>query len=115
MGSEFLSKAKRPIEKHIDSKRMKLATPDLFTVKPTEMPRRYVVTLTSDAKVSDGEALIVGPKDGKLNMYRGNKVVGSFDNPGDGAISEIERSGGVANGRVERVHKLANKAEVSLC
>lgn len=115
MGVEFLNRTKKTIRKHVDTKRAELATPGLFTVNPTNQPRRAIASISAGVNVANGEVLIVETKGGRVSLRRGNSVVGSFDNPAGDVISAIEKSGGAANGVVGRVHRLSKKAEVSLC
>lgn len=115
MGTEFLNRTKKTIAKHVDAKRVALSTPTLFTVIPTNRPRSAVISLAAEVSVANGEALLVETCGGRVSVRRGNSLVGSYDNPSNDVISAIEQSGGVANGVVQRVHKLSKKAEITLC
>jgi hypothetical protein len=115
MGTEFLNRTKKTIAKRIDLQRAALATPVLFTIKPGDRPRSYVATIVAGTNVAGGESLIAEVRNGSVKMRRGNEVVVSLDNPPSEVIAGIENSGGVANGIVQRVHKLSGKADVTLC
>lgn len=114
MGAEFLSRTKKTIIKHIDAKRVALATHDLLTRNPTDEPRCSIASMAQGATLNDGEVLIVEARDGKLSARKGNSVVAAFDNPGSDLVAAISKSGGVANGVVRRVHKLSKKVEVAI-
>lgn len=114
MGAEFLSRTRKTIIKHIDAKRVALATADLLTIIPKDQPRCAVASLAPGANVNSGEVLIVEERNGKLNARRGNSLVASFDNPGGDLVAAVGKAGGVATGIVQRVHKLSKKVEVSL-
>lgn len=114
MGAEFLAETRDTIVKHIDKKRVALAAADLLTSKPKDQPRCSIASTTPGAVFKKGEAVIVEARDGKLGMRRGNYVVGNFDSPSRDLVAKIEKWGGVANGTIQRIHKLSGKVEVSL-
>lgn len=115
MGLEFLSRTKRTITKHIDAKRVALATPSLFTTTPTSTPRCSIASVAGNVNLTNGEVLILEARNGSVKLRRGIADVGDLDNPSCDTIAAIEKSGGVANGVVQRVHKISKKVEVSLC
>ncbi|MBZ9799710.1 hypothetical protein [Mesorhizobium sp. ES1-4] len=115
MGAEFLGKTKNTIIKHIDAKRVALATPDFFTKVPTDEPRCAIATISVGATVKDGDLLIVESRNGSVDARRGNSIVAKFDNPTSDLVAAIGKSGGAANGIAKRVHKISKKVEVSLC
>jgi hypothetical protein len=115
MGAEFLSRTRKTIIKHIDSKRVALATPDILMRSPADQPRCVIASVAAGATLNDGDLLIVESRNGSLNARRGNSIVAEFDRPAGEIIAAIDKSGGVANGVVTRVHKLSKKVEVSLC
>ncbi len=115
MGSEFLNRTRPTIVKHLDAKRAELARETLFTLQPKNQPRSSIASIDANASVAGGERLIVECRNGQLKLYRGNAVVGTLDNPAPDIVSAIERTGGAANGIIERVHVLSKKADVSIC
>jgi hypothetical protein len=115
MGVEFLTRTRRSIVKHIDTKRAALATPDLFTRQPSDQPRCAIFSLATGATVQEGEVVIVELQDKSLRARRENTIIGTFDSPAADVVAGIDRTGGVAGGIVKRVHMLANKAEVAFC
>lgn len=115
MGADFLSRTKRTIIKHVDYKRIALSTPDLFTSEPKEKRRSLMASVVEGQNVTGGEHLMVEYRKGSVHLRRGNSIVGSFDNPSNEIITAVKDSGGTVSGVVNRVHKLAKKAEVSLC
>lgn len=115
MGAEFLSRTRPTIRKHIDVKRVALATPDLLTVVPTDQPRIFLASLSKGASVASGESLIAQTHQGQMLLLRGNTLVGALDNPPADVVRAVENSGGIANGIVHRVHRLSKKADISLC
>ena len=115
MGDDFLSRTKPAITKHIDGKRVALATPDLFTLNPADQPRRSVASIDSNTAICSGERVILEAQGRSILLLKGNAVVGRFDNPAPEILKAISNSGGAAGGIVHRVLKLSRKAEVSLC
>ena len=115
MGADFLGRTRKTISKHIDRRRVELATSDLFTVTPNNCPRTYVATIAAGRKVVDGESLIAEIQDGCVMMRRGNDIVVFLDRPPNEIVVAIDNSGGLANGVVQRVHKLSGKVDVTLC
>ena len=114
MGAEFLSRTRKTIVKHIDAKRVALATADLLTITPKDQPRCLIASVAPGANVNSGETVILEARSGKLSARRGNAVVANFDNPGSDFVAAIGKAGGVTTGVVQRVHKLSKKMEISL-
>lgn len=83
MGAEFLSRTKPTIKKHIDVKRVALATRDLLTVVPTDRPRNFLASLSRGMSVACGEGLIAQAHQGQMLLLRNNTLVGKLDNPPD--------------------------------
>jgi hypothetical protein len=115
MGSEFLNRTKKTIVKHLDAKRAELARRTLLTLQPKNQPRSSIASLDAGAIVAGGETLIVEYRSGSLKLRRGNAFVGTLDNPAPDIVSAVEKSGGAANGVIQRVHVLSRKVDVSLC
>lgn len=115
MGIEFLTRTRQTIRKHIDRKRVELATPDLFTQQPTDQPRCAMISLKQGVLVKEGERLIIELSKASITARRDNTVIGVYDNPNSGVLANLSNSGGTAGGVVRRVMKLSGKAEVSLC
>ncbi|MBY5780153.1 hypothetical protein [Rhizobium leguminosarum] len=115
MGIEFLTRTRTTIRKHIDRKRVELATPDLFTQQPTDQPRCAMISLQQGADVKEGDRLIIELSKASITVRRDNNVVGVYDNPNSEVLANLSNSGGTAGGVVRRVMKLSGKAEVSLC
>lgn len=115
MGIEFLTRTRTTIRKHIDRKRVQLATPDLFTEQPTNQPRCAMISLQQGAAVKEGDRLIIELHKTSITARRDNSVVGVYENPNSEVLTNLANSGGTAGGIVRRVLKLSGKAEVSLC
>lgn len=115
MGIEFLTRTRTTIRKHVDRKRVELATPDLFTQHPTDQPRCAMISLQQGAVVKEGDRLIIELSKASITARRDNNVVGVYDNPNSEVLASLSSSGGTAGGVVRRVMKLSGKAEVSLC
>ncbi|MBY5903941.1 hypothetical protein HFO88_26865 [Rhizobium leguminosarum] len=115
MGIEFLTRTRTTIRKHIDRKRVELATPDLFTQEPTDQPRCAMISLRKGAVVKEGDRLIIELGKASITASRDNSVVGIYDNPNSDVLTNLSSGGGTAGGVVRRVMKLSGKAEVSLC
>jgi hypothetical protein len=115
MGVEFLKKVKKTIVKHIDVGRVKLATPDLLTRHPKQQPRTVVATVAKGSKLDKGDQLRAELSNGKLNLCRGNSILGPFDNPPADILAKIGETGGAALAKVKQIHALSGKVEVELC
>jgi hypothetical protein len=115
MGIEFLTRTRATIRKHIDRKRVELATHDLFTQQPTYVPRSALISLNSGAEVHEGDRLIIEVGNASITVRRENKFVGVYENPNSEFLTNLSNSGGVAGGIVRRIMKLSGKAEVALC
>ncbi len=115
MGIEFLTRTRPTIRKHIDRKRVELATPDLFTQQPTDQPRCAMISLNKGVDVKEGDRLIFEVSSTSITARRQNNVVGVYDNPNSEILTNLSKSGGAAGGVVRRIMKLSGKAEVSLC
>jgi len=115
MGSEFLKKTRATHVKSIDAGRVRLGTPDLFTLTPEDQPRCAVAAIKGGAKLDAGETLIVEPKGAELVVSRGNSVVARIINPPADVMRAICGKGGVAKGEVQKINRLSNTADISLC
>lgn len=115
MGIEFLTRTRPTIRKHIDRKRVELATPDLFTQQPTNQPRCAMISLNKGTDVKEGDRLIIELGSTSITVRRENNFVGVYDNPNSEVLTNLSNSGGAAGGIVRRIMKLSGKAEVSLC
>ncbi|MFN4228450.1 hypothetical protein [Parvibaculum sp.] len=115
MGIEFLNRCKQTISKRIDTQRVALATPDLFTVRPGERPRSYLATIAPGAKIENGESLIAELSDNSIRLRRGNDFVVSLDCVTPDVLAAMQSGGGAAHGVVQRIHRLSGKADVTLC
>lgn len=115
MGSEFLEKTRITHVKSIDMGRVRLGTPDLFTQTPKNQPRCALANVKGGAKLNAGEILIVEPKGTELVASRGNSEVARIKNPPTDIMQAICSKGGVAKGEVQKINKLSNTADISLC
>lgn len=115
MGSEFLKKTGRTNSKSLDRGRIKLSTPDLFTRRPTEMPRSVVAKLEIGVALTPGEKVIIEPSGGALLAVVGNKTLATVMSAPRDVVSEINGSCGVARGEVTKVNELSNTVELTLC
>ncbi|MBY3468665.1 hypothetical protein HFN80_32580 [Rhizobium laguerreae] len=115
MGIEFLTRARKTITKHIDRMRVELATPDLFTQQPTDLPRCAMLSLRKGAVVEIGDRLVLESTKSSVTAHRNNVAIGNYDNPSADILESLAKTGGTAGGVVRRVMKISGKAEVSLC
>ena len=115
MGIEFLTRTRKTITKHIDRMRVELATPDLFTQKPADLPRCAMLTLKKGAIVEVGDRLVLESTKSSVTAHRNNVAVGNYDNPSADVMESLAKTGGTAGAVVRRVMKISGKAEVSLC
>jgi hypothetical protein len=114
MGSDFLKKTKRAIIKHLDGKRVLLGTPDLLTAIPADQGRRWVASLEQNANVTDGTMMMAESQGNAIRLRQGNSYVATLDNPTADIVAKIAAAG-AAGARVQRILRLSNKVEVSLC
>ncbi|MEZ2130770.1 MULTISPECIES: hypothetical protein [unclassified Sinorhizobium] len=114
MGVDFLQNSRQTIIKHVDKNRVRLSTPDLFTSFPDRRRKAVVATVLTGGSVVLGEVLIVQAKGSVLSLSRGNTVVATLDKPPAELVSEIRRTGGLAGGKVQRIHRRSGKAEIEL-
>ena len=115
MGSEFLGKQRQTIVKHIDRKRVELATRDLFTIVPQDRRRSFIASVAANTSVAKGEVLIVESVDGVVKLLRGLSVVGSLDGLPEEIVATIKETGGAAKAIVERIHALSKRVSVAIC
>ena len=113
MGSDFQQKTKKTIVKHLDAKRIDLATRDLLTVIPQDRPRSFLASLEGSCAVSGGMKMMAEADGNVIRLRQGNSYVARLDNPPDDVIAKVASAGG-AGATVEQVHALSRKLEVSL-
>ena len=115
MGADFLEKRNHAYEKHIDRKRVQLATVDLLTQTPNEKPRCVVVKLKPGCDLAKGDKLIIEKRGDMLTGSRGNSVVAEVMKATPVISEAVSASSGVATGTVEKVNPISGTAELSIC
>lgn len=115
MGIDFVRKAAKSFRKGLDRRRIELATPNLFTQKPTAEPRAYAAQLRSDAILTVGEKLGVRLDGQNVLAVRGLDLVAVFKSPGADLKNALSGSFGEACGTVQAVHSMAGIAEITVC
>ena len=115
MGLDFIRKAAKSFRKGLDRDRIKLGTPNLFTIPPDCAPRTYAMIIREDQRISRGEDLSVCSRDGRIVAQRGMDIVGTFQNPPEELQDALRQSYGEACGRVETIHEFAGVAEIAVC
>lgn len=115
MGIDFIEKTKRSFDKHLDAKRAKLATADLFTQDPEDVCQIFPANLKEGARPKVGDEL-TAEVDGKQIILRmGLRIVAIVDAPPSVVLQAIQESCGVATAIVQEVHEIAGVIEVTLC
>lgn len=114
MGADFLDKRNKGYAKHIDRKRVALATGDLFTREPNDQPRRIIAKMKRGADLIVGDKLIIEQKGASLTGCRGNSVVAEIENASTVITDAVSQSSGVAIGTIEKVNKVSGTLEVSI-
>jgi len=107
MGIEFVKRAAPSFRKGLDRMRVALATPTLFTQRPTCTPQVYAANLLNGYTPSVGEKLGV--------RLDGIDAVGTFRAPTSELVEALRASHNEACGLIHEVHDIACIAEVSVC
>lgn len=115
MGSEFLKNTRATFVKSIDTGRVELGTPDLFTQTPQDSPRCAVAKIRPGTKLEAGETLIVEPDGTELVASRGTSEVARFKNPPADILQAVNTKGSVAMGEVQKINSISNTADISIC
>jgi hypothetical protein len=115
VGTDFIDKSKRSFEKHLDTKRAKLATADLFTREIGDVCETFPADIADNAQLTSGEALHAEMVGGVLVLTRALHVVGVAHNPPAAVVEAIRDSCGVATAIVQEIHIFAGTVEVTLC
>ncbi|ANL49616.1 hypothetical protein AMC87_PB00292 (plasmid) [Rhizobium phaseoli] len=113
MGSDFQQKTKKTIVKYLDAKRVDLATVDLLTVLPTDLPRSFLASLEARCDVSGGMKMMAEVQGNTIRLRQGNSYVARLDNPPADLIAWVASAGGTG-ATIVHVHALSKKLEVSL-
>ena len=113
MGSDFQEKTKKTIVKHLDAKRIELATRDLLTTMPTDQPRSFLASIEGRCDVSGGTKMMAEADGTSILLRQGSSYVARLDNPPADLVAKVANAGG-AGATVEHVHALSKKLEVSL-
>lgn len=114
MGADFLDKRNRGYAKHIDRKRVALATGDLFTQEPNDQPRRVIANMKRGASLAIGDKLIVEKNGAGLTGCQGNSVVAEVEKVSPAIAAAVSKSSGIATGTVEKVNTISWTAEISI-
>lgn len=115
MGTDFIERTKRSFEKHLDNKRAKLATADLFSVEPTDVCQTFSAVVEGTAKICVGEALAAEVSSNRIVLRRELQVVAVVTDPPVPVLQAIQDSCGIATAIVQEVHIFAGVIEVTLC
>ena len=115
MGADFIEKATPTFRKSWDRARTKLATADLFTREPSSLVCTVVADIFDGEQLTMGELLTVEVEDKSFIVRRGNSKVARIQNPLPILVEAIEKSCGIAQGKVEDVYKISRVADISLC
>lgn len=115
MGADFLERAAPTFRKSWDRARITLGTADLFTRNPECKARTAIADVLGDVRLDVGERVIVDLQGDTLMARRGNRGVARFANPAGDLLRAVRESCGIADGRIERIHRLSGVVEISLC
>jgi len=115
MGIEFVKRAAPSFRKGLDRMRVALATPTLFTQRPTCTPQVYAANLLNGYTPSVGEKLGVRLDGERVLILRGIDAVGAFRSPTSELVEALRASHNEACGLIHEVHDIACIAEVSVC
>ena len=115
MGVDFIHKAAKSFHKGLDTSRIELATPDLFTRYPDREPRAYAAKIRRDKQVNCGEDLCVLFHGSKIIAQRGMEVVAEFTAPPPELVEALKKSHGEACGTVLEFYEVAGIAEITVC
>lgn len=114
MGADFISKRNKSYKKHIDRKRVALATSDLLTQTPNNKPRRVSAKLKQGVNLSIGDEMIIQKYDQVWVCRCGNKIVAEIKKLPSTIASAISESCGIAVGVVEKIREMSDEVEVSV-
>lgn len=114
MGLDFAEKVARSFRKGLDSKRVELGTPTLFTKQP-ECSRAYAATVRKGHALDLGEKLCIRFDGNDVVAMRGLTPVATLNNPPPDLKQALVASHGVACGTVQDVHEIAKTAEITVC
>lgn len=115
MGIDFIRKAAPSFRKGLDRMRIELATPTLFTQQPGCAPRSYAASMRSGRTLAIGDKLGVRLDGQLVTAFRGLDQVATFNNPPAELLEALAASHNEASGLVQRVHDIAQVAEIAVC
>jgi hypothetical protein len=115
VGVDFVRKAARSFEKHLDFARADLAQADLFSRMPIENRPSYVADVTGGAALSEGQELCAHRDGSNVTLRSGLTVVATIAGAGPDVLQAITDSYGVATATVQEVHQISGTVEVTLC
>lgn len=115
MGVDFIQRASRTFEKHIDMARARLGTADLFSRSPEEVCPTFPADLVGKHSVGQGQELTVEVAGEALAFRTGLTVVAITNDVPANVLAAIQDSCGVATATVQQVHPISGVIEVTLC
>lgn len=116
MGADFARKTAKTHIKAWDKMRLKLATPDLFSITSTCEGRAMNFDMVSGGpKLSEGDQLIVAKNNGSLIARRGLTEVARATSVPAEIMKAVENGCGLATGTIQQINKLSGTMEISLC
>lgn len=115
MGVDFIQKARRTFDKHLDLQRAKLGTADLFTRGPIELCPAFSADLVGRESPVVGAELIAEADGNTLTLSNSRGVVARGLDVSPDIIQAVHDSCGVATAVVQEVHEFSGVVEVTLC
>ncbi|MCW5829968.1 MAG: hypothetical protein KIT79_11715 [Deltaproteobacteria bacterium] len=114
MGVDFLRNKTRSFAKSWDRARLRLGTPDLFSIQPEHQPTTVVADLTVKNIPSKLDNVLVRANPDHIGIYVGNEEIGQLVEPSQEILEAIRAGCGIAQGHVEQINPLSRTVEIAI-
>lgn len=115
MGVDFLNRMKKSYHRSLDRRAVALRTPTLLDADVTCVNRTARGKIRNNAKLCEGESVMIREIEGKFVAQRGHEPVVELEKPPADYTDRIRRGGGIAEGTVTVINPISQTAEVSFC
>ena len=115
MGLDFIRRTTPSFDRVLDRRAIELRTPQLFSRDMPIVARTVCADICNDAKLAEGDRIILRAIKDKLVVQRGNVVVAECHNPPSDFMSRLREGAGVAKGEIKSLQPISQTVEVGFC
>lgn len=114
MGNEFIAKATPTYRKGWAQESGHLAAGDMFTREPDAPIWVAKLGALNGHFFGEGEYYALRVSGTAVVAYDGTRLVGRDENPPPALVASLTKAGGIAPGKVRKIHPLTGRADIDV-